>query len=137
MLSVHYLGTWPFDNPQYLSGYEERDKTKFMKLITNPHCRYENRFFSAVAHFDLPKSLVSTCCELRRDRGSASLSGANLVIELNTAGRRKPVREFYPAAPILAQAQKLGLNVCLGSDAHRPEEVKILEKLCTFVSLRI
>ena len=76
--------------------------------------------------------------KLRRDRGLQVCREQNLVIELNTAGRRKPVREFYPAAPILAQAQKLGLNVCLGSDAHRPEEVgKILRSSCTFVSLRI
>jgi len=126
LLSVHYLGTWPFDNPQYLSGYGERDineiyETYYQTLIAG----MKTGFFSAVAHFDLPKKFgFRPAGEVKGEIEALQVCREqNLVIELNTAGRRKPVREFYPAAPILAQAQKLGLNVCLGSDAHRPEEV--------------
>jgi len=126
LLSVHYLGEWPFDNPQYLSVYKERDineiyEAYYQTLIAG----MKTGFFDVVAHFDLPKKFgFLPTKEIRGEIEALQVCREQgLVIELNTAGRRKPIGEFYPAASVLAEAQKLGLNVCLGSDAHRPEEV--------------
>jgi histidinol-phosphatase (PHP family) len=47
----------------------------------------------------------------------------NLVIEINTAGLRKPVKEIYPKKQILELAYKFDIPVTIGSDAHKPQEV--------------
>ena len=126
LLSVHYLGDWAFDNPRYLSRYKERNineiyESYYQTLIAG----MKTGFFSAVAHFDLPKKFgFRPTGEIRAEVEALRVcQEQNLVLELNTAGRRKPVGEFYPAPSILSQAQKLGLQVCLGSDAHQPEDV--------------
>ncbi|HOQ67478.1 MAG TPA: histidinol-phosphatase HisJ [Candidatus Atribacteria bacterium] len=126
LLSIHYLDRWPFDDPRYLSGYKERDineiyQSYYQTLIAG----MKTGFFDAVAHFDLPKKFGFRPTKAIKEEAEALqvCREQDLVVELNTAGRRKPVGEFYPAPSILTQAQELGLKVCLGSDAHQPEEV--------------
>ena len=46
-----------------------------------------------------------------------------MVVEMNTAGLYKPIGEIYPALFILEKARNLGLEISLGSDAHKPQEV--------------
>ncbi|MGQ9473949.1 MAG: PHP-associated domain-containing protein, partial [Candidatus Caldatribacteriaceae bacterium] len=47
----------------------------------------------------------------------------NMVLEINTAGLYKPVKEVYPSFDILEKARRMGLQVCFGSDAHKPQDV--------------
>lgn len=46
-----------------------------------------------------------------------------MAIELNTAGYRKPIGEAYPSEDILRKCFQAQIPICLGSDAHRPDEV--------------
>ncbi|MBN2028894.1 histidinol-phosphatase, partial [bacterium] len=46
-----------------------------------------------------------------------------LIIELNTSGLRKHPGEMYPAEDFLRLAHTWGIPICLGSDAHRPQEI--------------
>ena len=41
-----------------------------------------------------------------------------LLLELSSAGLRKPCREPYPGPKIMALAADLGLRLCISSDAH-------------------
>jgi len=43
---------------------------------------------------------------------------ADLAMEINTAGWRKPVGEQYPAIPLLERAVALGIPLTFSSDAH-------------------
>jgi len=46
-----------------------------------------------------------------------------MIIEINSAGIRKPVGEVYPAWKIIEEMFRLGLPVTMGSDAHNPDQV--------------
>jgi histidinol-phosphatase (PHP family) len=47
----------------------------------------------------------------------------DLVVEINTSGLRKPVREIYPSEEILEIIREMRIPLTLGSDSHRPEDV--------------
>lgn len=47
----------------------------------------------------------------------------NLVIELSTAGWRKPVHELYPSDEIIQLAMKKGILFTTASDAHSPVQL--------------
>jgi len=45
------------------------------------------------------------------------------VLEISSAGLRKPVGEVYPHRRIVKKAAAMGIPFCFGSDAHAPVEV--------------
>ena len=48
----------------------------------------------------------------------------DLVLEINTGGiDRTTTQEPYPSFEILQRAVHKGIEITLGSDAHRPEEI--------------
>lgn len=46
-----------------------------------------------------------------------------VALEINSAGLRQPFREFYPCSRILEMARQTGIEISIGSDAHRPEDI--------------
>jgi histidinol-phosphatase (PHP family) len=126
--SVHYVSeTWDLDNPKKLSQWRERDPfevwTAYFERLTQAAA---SGLFQIIGHADLAKKfcfvpqqdcthLFAAFLESARQTGTA--------IELNTAGLRKDCREIYPSPRILALAQKAGVPITFGSDAHAPEEV--------------
>lgn len=48
----------------------------------------------------------------------------NLVLEVNTSGLRHPCHNTYPSLDVIAWYKELGGElICLGSDAHRAEDI--------------
>lgn len=126
LLSVHYLNDWPFDHPKYIARYGEWDiNDLFATYYRVLKEGVETGFFDAVAHFDLPKKFGFRPTREIEELEEVLLACAEqgVALELNTAGWRRPVGEAYPSRAILERARKLGLSVCVGSDAHRPEDV--------------
>lgn len=125
--SVHFVGDWPFDHPDYRSGYKEWE----------PDCLYQAYFalvsqmvkskrFDIVGHLDLIK--IFGC---RPDSPVLEIAGptlqeirkAGMTVEINTAGWYKPVAEVYPAAALLEECFRLGIPITLSSDAHMAGDV--------------
>ena len=125
--SVHFLDKWGFDNPEFLSGYKERDIDEIWKSYFE-HVTQMARsgLFDIVGHIDLIKVFQFLP---KHDILSYALPAleaikqADMSIELNTAGYRKPCKEPYPSRAILQKAFELGIPVTFGSDAHKPEQV--------------
>jgi len=46
-----------------------------------------------------------------------------MVLEINSAGLRKPIKELYPSLPLLQEAYALDIPITFGSDAHSVEQV--------------
>lgn len=125
--SVHYLDSWGFDNSKNVAGFEERDIDEIYR------CYYEllgdaaeSGLFTIIGHLDLVKkwghrSRTGLAAEL--DRLMARLRRTQVLVEINTAGLRKPVKEIYPQLDLLRRARAAGLGITFGSDAHQPEEV--------------
>lgn len=85
-------------------------------------------FCDVVAHLDLPKKFkLSGPSPKDMERvGSIleSIKAGDMTLEVNTGGiDRSDAGEPYPSFSILKTAAEMQVDVLLGSDAHRPEEV--------------
>jgi histidinol-phosphatase (PHP family) len=86
----------------------------------------ETDLVDVVGHLDVIKWLFPEETYAIFEAGSQLLqvmSQTGTVLELNTSGLRKKPGETYPGPLLLQEAVRLGVPVCLGSDAHAPEEV--------------
>ncbi len=125
--SCHFIDGWPFDHPDYLDGYRDRD-------INDIHARYYSEMesmarsglFNIAGHFDIIKKFG-----FRADRdfrpaveNIARIMAANdIAAEINTAGMAHPAAELYPSDAILGIFFASNVPVTLGSDAHAPERI--------------
>ncbi|PNY80760.1 histidinol-phosphatase [Deinococcus koreensis] len=123
--SVHYIGAWGFDNPEFVAEYDSRDlRGLYREYYLLVEGAAKSGLFDSIGHLDLPKKFG----HLDPD-GYAALHALDVVAEsglsldFNTAGWRKPVAEAYPAPNLTRAAAERGIGFVLGSDAHRPREV--------------
>lgn len=123
--SVHYLGAWGFDNPEFVEEYGRRD---LGQLYRHYYALVEGAvrcgLFDAIGHLDLPKKFGHRDPDSRAGlRVLDSVAALGLSLDYNTAGERRPVAEAYPSPALLEAAAERGIPLVLGSDAHRPAEV--------------
>jgi len=125
--SVHFIGDWAFDDPHHVDEWARRDVdtawTEYFALWCDAaRCG----LFDVMAHPDLVKKFghrpAFDPTELYRAAASAAAQGGVLV-EVSTAGLRKPVGEIYPGRELLAAFCEAGVGATVGSDAHEPGEV--------------
>lgn len=125
--SVHFLGDWGFDDPRYADGFEQRDVDEVYRAYFDLMGRAaESGLFTILGHLDLVKKFGHRPTESLQDAVDAlarRLATAGVVVELNTAGLRKPVREIYPGPDVLRALCSAGVPITFGSDAHAPAEV--------------
>jgi len=125
--SVHYLGTWGFDDPIFVHKYNEQDIDKVYDLYFH-HIKQSARcrLFDIIGHCDLVKKFghrpTKNMEEVLRETFKV-VKEANMAVEINTSGLRKPVKEIYPSEQILKILQEYRIPLTLGSDAHAPGEV--------------
>jgi len=123
------LGAWCFDDPYFISHYNiygidsiyEQYYEKLLHLV-------ESDLFDVVAHFDLPKKFNKFSKNHDRIfekviKVLKSIKRKEMVIEINTSGFRKDVKEQYPSWDIIREMYNLDIPILLGSDAHLLTEV--------------
>ncbi len=126
--SVHYIEGWGFDNPDQRHVWDSADVTatwqKYFELVGR---LADSGLFDAVGHLDLPKKFGHRPSDkdLKDMAGPVldRIAQADMGIELNTSGLRKPVGEIYPSPMLVSMAREREIGICFGSDAHRPEDV--------------
>ena len=134
--SVHYLKDWEFDNPAFIKEYENRDVDQIWKeYFQAVELMAKAGYFNIAGHFDLIKVFKVLPREDIRTIAMPALRAikkANMALEINTAGIRKPVKELYPSRPLLEVALDLGIDITFSSDAHSVAQVgyKHDEALC-------
>jgi len=125
--SVHFLGGWAFDDPNRLDEWGGRDVDQVWEDYTAEWCRAaKSGLFDVMAHPDLPKKFghhPSGDVDGLYARFADVALTSGVMIEVSTAGLRKPVAELYPAAGLLRAFGEAGVPATLGSDAHSPDEV--------------
>jgi len=57
------------------------------------------------------------------DTALRAIRGAGLVVDINTAGLRRPHGEPYPGPRLLRRCRELGIPVTISSDAHKPADL--------------
>ena len=125
--SVHEIDGWLFDYPEEEPRHREKDPDEmYREYFRRVEMAASSGLFTTIGHFDLIKifgvrsktdvlELADQVLEVIRKKG--------LVLELNTAGRYKPVGEYYPEERILKEAYNRKIPVTLGSDAHQGSHV--------------
>ena len=125
--SIHFLGDWMFDHPDYKDEYDQWDIDELYKsYFERVQGAAKSGLFQFLGHLDLIKvfnfrpatdvvELVTPTLEV--------IAEEDIVIEINTNGRNKPANEFYPSREILEKAYQLGIKVTMSSDAHRASRV--------------
>ncbi|MEY4504610.1 MAG: hypothetical protein RL154_906 [Pseudomonadota bacterium] len=125
--SVHFIGDWGFDNPEFLKMYSKVDPDatwrEYFRLIAE---MANSGHFNVVGHMDLLKCYnflpITKVTELAKPAMEA-IANAGMAIELNASGLRKPIKEIYPCSNLLSLAKSFDIKVTLSSDAHSPEHV--------------
>jgi histidinol-phosphatase (PHP family) len=91
--SVHFIDKWSFDNPEFIAGWKNKDIDEIWQ-----------------AYFEATDSLQA-------------IKKSNMVLEVNTAGLRKPIGELYPSRALLEEAYALDIPITFSSDAHSVEQI--------------
>jgi histidinol-phosphatase (PHP family) len=125
--SVHEIRGWPFD----MDGEEERHRRyqpdelyrQYFEIVTRAAA---SGLFSVIGHLDLikifgvrPRSNILELAAPVLDE----IERHDLVVEINTNGRYKPVGEFYPEPALIEEIKRRQIPFTLGSDAHEPGAV--------------
>ncbi len=125
--SVHFLKGWGFDNPEFIGHYKSKDIDKIWQEYFDAIIQMaKSGHFDVVGHIDLikvfnylPKKEIKHIAH----QAVKEIKKANLVVELNSAGLRKPCKEIYPGAAIMELLSEYDIPITLSSDAHQPKDV--------------
>jgi histidinol-phosphatase (PHP family) len=120
--SVHFLKEWGFDNPEFIDEYKNRDIEQiWQEYFDAIESMAKMGSFDIVGHLDLikifnfmPKKDIRTIAT----KALKAIKQSNMVIELNTAGLRKPIKEIYPSPILLELAYEMDIPITFSSDAH-------------------
>ena len=139
--SVHFLDKWGFDNPEFKNEYENRNIDDiWQEYFSNIEAMAKTNHFDIVGHLDLIKIfnfMPKKDIRLIAQPALKAIKKSNMVIELNTAGLRKPCKEIYPNPSLLELAYELNIPITFSSDAHAigqvgykySEAVKLAQKI--------
>ena len=131
-LHTTFMGLFPFDDDRckkYYKNYARIDDLFIDYYKTLREMLSSEIFrFNIIGHFDLPKKFnkhpeneeqvmneIFEVLKLAKKR--------EVVIELNSSGLRKPIKEQYPSEKILNLMNDLDCDMILGSDAHEPSQI--------------
>lgn len=125
--SVHYLGKWGFDNPEFISEYKNRDIDKVWEEYFEAIKQMaKSKKFDIVGHLDLikvfkflPNKDIKTIAKY----AIKEIKKSNMVVEVNAAGLRKPIAEAYPSNDLLQLVLENDIPITLSSDAHSVEQI--------------
>lgn len=132
--SVHFLGDWGFDNPDFIGEYAKKDMAQCWKLYLNSITQMaQSGLFEIVGHFDLLKIFGYKPPEDLKPLINSTLQAIKdnqMVLEINAAGLRKPIKETYPDLEILKVVKKFEIPITFGSDAHSLDQVGFGYETC-------
>ncbi|MEO5754414.1 MAG: histidinol-phosphatase HisJ family protein [Chthoniobacterales bacterium] len=121
--SVHFLrGDWAFDHAGEQAEFAQRDLDEvYADYYDRIRRMAASGLVDCMAHLDLVKIFGFRPTKDLGDLLDAVLSeirGADLAMELSTAGWRKPVGELYPSDEIIRRASAKGIPFTTASDGH-------------------
>ena len=127
--SVHWMGTWEFDdidNPVNMHEWDVRDIDacwlEYSRAIEELSA---TKAVDVLAHIDLVKvaGFYAPNPAPYWDMMANAAGKADISVELSSAGWFKPVGEQYPAEGLLDRLVAQGVTFTTASDAHRLEKV--------------
>ncbi|MDF1875876.1 histidinol-phosphatase [Sulfurimonas sp. SAG-AH-194-I05] len=127
--SVHFIDKWGFDNPEFIGKYEDENIDEiWQKYFDAIEKMAQSGFFQIVGHFDLIKVfkfMPNTNILNIAQKALEAIKKADMTLEINMAGYRKPIAEAYPSRELLEAAFALDIPITFSSDAHEPHQVSL------------
>ncbi len=125
--SVHYIGNWLVDSSREKDEYATRDIDEvYEEYFRTVRQLFDSRLFNILGHADLikifgfkPKNDISDILRETAESGRK----AQICIEINTAGLRRPCSEIYPSEKLLSFFKDADVPITFGSDAHQAVDV--------------
>lgn len=125
--SIHFIDKWGFDNPEFIGGWKSKNIDEIWQAYFEAtEAMAKSGKFDIVGHLDLikvfkflPKTDVRTLAK----NALLAIKNANMVLEINTAGLRKPIGELYPSRALLEEAYALNIPITFSSDAHAVDQI--------------
>lgn len=120
--SVHFIGNWAFDHPDYINEYNTRDIDQcYIEYFDILNKAVKSGLFNIIGHFDLIKvfgfrsnlNIIDIIKPVLKN-----IKKYELVLEINTNGLNKPINEIYPSVEIIEKVHQLNIPITFGSDAH-------------------
>ena len=129
--SVHFLDKWGFDNPEFIGRYENQDIDEIWQKYFEA-IKEMAKFgqFDIVGHLDLIKVfkfLPKKDIRLIATDALREIKKADMVMEINMSGLRKPIGQPYPSKELIQQAYELDIPITFASDAHKPSQVGLFD----------
>jgi len=127
--SIHWLGDFGFDLAENLATWEQWElKDAYNRYFEIMIELAESRLFDIVGHPDVIKVFGHEPDDQEflnnwYERLAKIYKANDQVIEVSTAGLRKPVGKLYPAPNFLRACFEQNVPIALSSDAHRPEDI--------------
>lgn len=125
--SVHFIKDWGFDHPNQRDKWDEQDVNDvyrdYYELLRQSA---QTGMYDIIAHCDLVKKFGHRASEDLKDeleKTAKVFKECGVVVEINTSGLRKPVKEMYPSLWNLEIYCQAGVPLTFGSDAHDPLDV--------------
>ena len=127
--SIHWIGNFGFDVLEFRHIWDESDvKQVYGQYFEILMQLADSRMFDIVGHPDVIKVFGhepddTAFLQNWYERLAQKFADTDQVIEVSTAGLRKPVGKMYPAPDFLRACFAKNVPIALSSDAHRPEDV--------------
>ena len=127
--SVHWLGTWQFDdfeNVTHAAEWRSRDVDQAWRDYSEALGELAaTNSVDVLAHPDLIKvaGFVSSSPDDAWDAMTDAAMAADVSIECSSAGWKKPIGEQYPAAGFMDRLVARGATFTTASDAHQLDRV--------------
>lgn len=125
--SVHFVGDRNLVSSSAAGRQSQKQNAAFYETYLDLVDRMlDCSFIDIVCHLDVVKKFGAIPPEWFYERLGALLdkiAQSGKVLEINTSGAAHPVGEIYPRPELLEKCHGKNIFLCLGSDAHLPEQV--------------
>ncbi len=130
--SIHFIqeknsNLWGFDNPEFIGKYKEKNIDDiWIDYFAVIEEMAKSNLFDVVGHLDLIKVfkyLPKKDIRIIAKDALKAIKKANMVIEINAAGLRKPINEPYPSKELIESAYELQIPITFSSDAHSVDQI--------------
>ena len=122
--SVHWLDHWSIFDPRLPP--DRGAAQVYEEYLHTTQAAARSGVYDIIGHLDCLKTaghILDFAITPLLEETVRVLAESGVAIELNTSGWRKPIKECYPRAELLARCCHYGVPVTLGSDAHTPGDV--------------
>jgi histidinol-phosphatase (PHP family) len=123
--SVHFMGEKTVDSgPEFYAG--KNFDSLFESYFEIVCAAVESEIFDIIGHCDLIRIFgykTEGNMEHLYQKLAKTMKKHNVVFEVNTNGRNRPLADFYPDRKYLSVFRKENVPVCVNSDAHMPSRI--------------